>query len=98
MVGKAFASERTNSATGLTLNLAPAGVHGSLHPQGELETGRAAARADTVLVIASAHGRPIEEIVKVAGQPPWYQGLTWKDVAWLRSIVGIPVVLKGILS
>jgi 4-hydroxymandelate oxidase len=138
--------------------LAPAGVHGLLHPEGELETARGAAIANTVLVIPSSHGRPIEEIVKVTSQPPWYQvyverdrgatreqaqraeeagckvlvvtvdgaapavrngmmrppfpplatpgqfrtisdpSLTWKDVAWLRSIVGIPVVLKGILD
>ncbi|OLE51856.1 MAG: alpha-hydroxy-acid oxidizing enzyme [Acidobacteria bacterium 13_1_20CM_3_53_8] len=28
----------------------------------------------------------------------WDAGVTWKDVEWLRSISGLPVVLKGILS
>ena len=138
--------------------LAPAGVHGLLHPEGEVETARGAARANTVLVIPASHGRPLEDIVKVTRQPPWYQvyverdrgatreqaqraeqagckvlvvtvdgaapgvrngmmrppfppvttpgqfrtisdpSLTWRDVAWLRSIVGIPIVLKGIVD
>lgn len=140
--------------------LAPAGVHGLLHPQGELETARGAARANAVLVIPSSPARPVEEIVPVATPPPWYQlyvtrdrGATqaeaqraehagcrvlfvtvdgaapgvrnsmmrmrppfgpaatpgelrtgadarfaWKDIAWLRSIVRIPIVLKGIID
>ena len=46
--------------------LAPAGVHGLLHAQGELETARGAARADTVLVIPSP-ARPVEERARVPG-------------------------------
>ena len=138
--------------------LAPAGVHGLLHPQGELETARGAARADAVLVIPSTPARPVEEIARVTGPPPWYQlyvtkdrgatreeaqraenagckvlfvtvdtasagvrnsmmrppfssmttprdlrsgtdtSLAWKDIAWLRSFVRIPIVLKGIID
>jgi 4-hydroxymandelate oxidase len=51
--------------------LAPAGVHGLLHPQGELETARGAAKADAVLVIPSFPARPVEEIARVPGRPPW---------------------------
>jgi len=138
--------------------LAPAGVHGLLHPNGELETARGAAKAKVVLVIPSSPARPVEEIARVTSQPPWYQlyvgrdrdaaraeaqraekagcavlfvtvdgaapgvrngmmrppfqpvatpgefqtvsdpSLTWKDIAWLRSIVRIPIVLKGIID
>lgn len=28
----------------------------------------------------------------------WDPGLTWKDLAWLRGIAGIPVVVKGVLA
>jgi 4-hydroxymandelate oxidase len=138
--------------------LAPAGVQGLLHAQGELETARGAAKAGAVLVIPSSPSRPVEEIARVTGQPPWYQlsvgkdrGATrdeaqraedagckvlfvtvdgaapglrnsmmrppfrpvatphglrtgadttfaWKDIAWLRSLVRIPIVLKGIID
>jgi 4-hydroxymandelate oxidase len=138
--------------------LAPAGVHGLLHPRAEVETARGAARSRTVLVIPSMPAAPVEEIVRAADPPPWYQlyvtsdrgstrdeaqraehagcrvlfvtvdgvvpgvrnalmrppfppvatpgglhtladaTLSWKDIAWLRSIVRIPVVLKGIID
>lgn len=138
--------------------LAPAGVHGLLHPQGETETARGAANADAVLVIPSSPARPVEEIAGVPGRPPWYQlyvtrdrgatreqaqraeragcpvlivtvdgaapgvrnwmmrapfrpattpgdlrsgsdaSFAWKDIAWLRSCVRIPIVLKGIID
>ena len=138
--------------------LAPAGVHGLLHPEGELETARGATRAGAVLVIPSSPARPVEQIARTTGQPPWYQiyitkdrgatreeaqrarnagcrvlfvtvdgaaagvrngmmrppfnpvrtpgelgtgsdpSLTWKDIAWLRSLVRIPVVVKGIMD
>jgi 4-hydroxymandelate oxidase len=138
--------------------LAPAGVHALLHPQGELETARGAAKADTVLVIPSSPSHPVDEISRLTGRPPWYQlyvtrdrgatreeaqraesagckvllvtvdgaapglrnymmrppfrplatpgdlrtgadsSLAWKDIAWLRSFVRIPMVLKGIID
>jgi 4-hydroxymandelate oxidase len=138
--------------------LAPAGVHGLLHAHGELETARGAAKAGAVLVIPASPSRPVEDIARVTGRPPWYQlyvtrdrgatrdeaqraehagckvllvtvdgaaagvrnsimrppfrpvatpgdlrtgsdpSLTWKDIAWLRSCVRIPIVLKGILD
>jgi 4-hydroxymandelate oxidase len=138
--------------------LAPAGVHGLIHPEGELETARGATRANTVLVIPSSPSRPVEEISRAARPAPWYQlyvgrdrgatkeeaqraeqagcrvlfvtvdsaaagvrngmmrppfrgvatpgefrtgadpSLSWKDVAWLRSLVRVPVVLKGIID
>lgn len=53
--------------------LAPAAVHGALHPLGELETARGTTRAQAVLVIASSPSQPVEEITRLATPPPWYQ-------------------------
>jgi 4-hydroxymandelate oxidase len=138
--------------------LAPAGVHGLLHPQGELASARGASKAGAVLVIPSTPSRPVEEIARIAGPPPWYQlyvtkdrgaareeaqraeaagckvlfvtvdgasagvrnfvmrppftpiatpgelrtgfdtSLSWKDIGWLRTLVRIPIVLKGIID
>jgi 4-hydroxymandelate oxidase len=138
--------------------LAPAGVHGMLHPQGELETARGSSKAGALMVIPDATARPIEEIVRAATPTPWFQlyistdrgavrakaqraeaagckamivtvdgaapgvrnslmrapfnpiatpaemktgsdtSLSWKDIAWLRSFVRIPIVVKGIID
>jgi len=53
--------------------LAPAGVHGLLHPEGELATARGAGKAGAVLVIPSSPSRPVEDIVRAATPAPWYQ-------------------------
>jgi 4-hydroxymandelate oxidase len=138
--------------------LAPAGVHGLLHPQAELETAHGASKAGALLVIPSSTARPVEEIVRAATPTPWFQiyistdrgatrekaqraeaagckvlivtvdgaapgvrnslmrapfdpiatpaemrtgsdtSLSWKDIAWLRSFLRIPIVLKGIID
>ena len=138
--------------------LAPAGVHGLLHAEAELETARGASKARAVLVIPSSHTRPVEAIARLASPAPWFQlyvtpdrgkardeaqraeaagcrvlvvtvdgaaagvrnfmmrppfpaiatpgelhtgadtSFAWKDVEWLRSLVRIPIVLKGILD
>jgi 4-hydroxymandelate oxidase len=138
--------------------LAPAGVHGMLHPDAELETARGATRSRTVLVIPSTPSRPVEDVSRATEGSAWYQlyirsdrpasrdeaqraeragcrvlvvtvdgaapgvrnvimrppfrptatpgelqtivdtKLSWKDIAWLRSLVKIPIVLKGILD
>jgi 4-hydroxymandelate oxidase len=138
--------------------LAPAGVHGLLHPQGELAAASGASKAGAVLVIPYESARPVEEIVRAATPAPWFQtyirpdrgetrervqraeaagckvlivtvdgaaagvrnfamrppfdpvatpgelrtghdtSLSWKDIAWLRSFVRIPIVLKGIID
>jgi 4-hydroxymandelate oxidase len=143
---------------GFPIVLAPAGVQGLLHPQGEIETAHGAAKADAVLVVPSSPSRPVEEIVRAAGRPPWYQvyvtrdreasraeaqraeqagcpvlvvtvdgavagvrnaimrppfgpiatpgelrsgsdpTFAWKDLAWLKAAVRIPIVIKGILD
>lgn len=138
--------------------LAPAGVHGLLHPQAELATARGASKAGALLVIPDFTTHPVEEIVRTATPVPWFQlyvgtdrgaarekarraeaagckvlivtvdgaapgvrnslmrppfdpvatpgelhtgmdtSLSWKDIAWLKSFVRIPIVLKGIID
>jgi 4-hydroxymandelate oxidase len=59
--------------------LAPAGVHGRLHPDGELETARGAAPTGTVLVIPSAPTRPVEDVARLSRAAPWYQLYVGRD-------------------
>ena len=146
--------------------VAPTGVHGLAHPEGECATARAAGEAGTLMAVSTGSSRGLEEIAAAATGPLWFQlyvykgarlfaealvrraehagygaivltvdaprwgrkerfvrvegelppgigaasieeelgeearepaVLTWEDVAWLRSLTGLPVVLKGIL-
>jgi lactate 2-monooxygenase len=70
------------------LGLAPIGVHGIIHPEGELATARAAASIGLPLVVSSAASRTIEEIAEAGGGGPrWFQ-LYWpNDDGLARSFV-----------
>jgi isopentenyl diphosphate isomerase/L-lactate dehydrogenase-like FMN-dependent dehydrogenase len=61
------------------LLLAPIGVQGIVHADGELATARAAADLDLPLVVSSAATRTVEEIAEAGGDGPrWYQ-LYWPN-------------------
>jgi len=146
--------------------VAPTGVQGLAHPEGECATARAVGEAGTLMAVSTVSSRRLEDVSAAAGGPLWFQlyvyegarqfaealvrraedagygaivltvdsprwgrkerfarvedglpagagvasieedlgeevlepaALTWEDVAWLRSLTGLPVVLKGIL-
>ena len=146
--------------------VAPTGVHGMAHPEGECATARAAGQAGTVMAVSTGSSRRLEDIAAAATGPKWFQlyvyrnarafaealvrraesagyeaivltvdaprwgrkerfvriedelppgigaasigeelgeevrepaALTWEDVARLRSLTELPVILKGIL-
>jgi len=61
------------------LLLAPIGVQGIVHADGELATARAAADLGLPLVVSSAATRTVEEIAEAGGDGPrWYQ-LYWPN-------------------
>ena len=59
--------------------LAPLGVQGILHPDGELATARAAALLGVPIVLSSASSVPLEDVAVVMGDAPrWFQ-LYWSS-------------------
>jgi lactate 2-monooxygenase len=70
------------------LLLAPIGVHGIVHPDGELATARAAAAVGLPFVLSSAATRTLEEVAEAGGAGPrWFQ-LYWpNDDGVARSLV-----------
>lgn len=152
--------------------LAPTAGHRFVHPRGELATAEAAGELGVVFSLSSGTHTAIEDVMKVARAPVWYQlyvakdrgvtgavvervqaagaaalcvtvdspldgaryrqqrlphplppgvsyphlegqrepssiqtldqvvpaNLTWQDLAWLRSITRVPLLLKGVMS
>src|SRR5262245_33286871 len=68
--------------------LAPAGFHTRAHPDGELASARAAARAGTVLAVATNSGHPIEDVARAADGPKWLQTYFYRDRDHTRELVG----------
>ena len=146
--------------------VAPTGLQGLAHPEGECATARAAGEAGTLMAVSTVSSRRLEDISAATAGPLWFQlyvyegarhiaealvrraenagygavvltvdsprwgrkerfarvedglppgadtasmeedlgeealepaALTWEGVAWLRSLTGLPVILKGIL-
>ncbi|QKW13487.1 alpha-hydroxy acid oxidase [Verrucosispora sp. NA02020] len=66
--------------------IAPTAFHRLAHPEGEVATARAAADADTIMVVSMAATRPVEEIAAVGG-PLWFQLYPQSDLAFTAALV-----------
>jgi 4-hydroxymandelate oxidase len=67
--------------------IAPTAFHRLAHPDGELATARAAGRAGTVMILSTLSNTDVEEVVKVAPGPVWFQLYLYKDRGATRALV-----------
>lgn len=70
----------------LPVLIAPTAFHKLAHPDGEVATARAAAGAETVMVVSMAATAPVEEIAE-AGGPLWFQLYPQPDLAFTASVL-----------
>jgi L-lactate dehydrogenase (cytochrome) len=71
----------------MPLLLAPAGLAGLVHPQGELDVARAAGRAGTIFCISTASSYTVEEIADAATGPLWFQIYLWKSDEVVKGLI-----------
>lgn len=68
--------------------IAPTAFHRLAHPDGELATARAAARAGTIYAVSTIATTRLEEVAAVApGAPRWFQLYVYKDRAVTEELV-----------
>ncbi len=67
--------------------LAPTAFHGLVHPQGEMETARGAADAEAAMVISTFASARLEDIVREASPPPWFQLYVQTDRGFSRELI-----------
>jgi 4-hydroxymandelate oxidase len=68
--------------------IAPMGIVGMLHAEGELAMRRGAASAGSLLVVSTRTSVPIPEIGTAADGPWWFQVYVLKDRGLTRELVG----------
>ena len=71
----------------LPLLIAPTGLNGLSHWQGDLAMARAAERAGTLLVASSAASYSLEEIAAATRESHWFQLYPWGDREFTGSLV-----------
>jgi len=67
--------------------LAPTAAHKLMHPEGELATARGAAAANTGMVLSSFSTTSIEEVVRAAKTPLWFQLYAQTDRGFTKDLV-----------
>jgi len=67
--------------------IAPTAFHKLAHPDGELATVRAAGKAGTIMVLSSLATTLMEDVLRTASGPVWFQIYINKDREFTRDLV-----------
>ena len=67
--------------------VAPTAFHKMAHPDGECATARAASAAGTAMILSSLSNTAVEEVVKAASGPIWFQLYVYKDRKATEAVV-----------
>jgi 4-hydroxymandelate oxidase len=67
--------------------IAPTAYHKIMHSEGELATARGAGAAKAIYTVSSFTTTPLEEIVKAATQPLWFQIYVRDDRDFTKSLI-----------
>lgn len=67
--------------------LAPTANHRLVHPEGELATARGAGMAGATMVLSSGANTSIEDVIRVATQPVWFQLYVAKDRGLAKALI-----------
>jgi L-lactate dehydrogenase (cytochrome)/(S)-mandelate dehydrogenase len=82
----------TTTVAGIRLDLplliAPTGLAGAAHWEGEVALARAAERHGTRLVLSSASTYSIEEVASATEAPHWFQLYPWRDHTLIDHLIG----------
>lgn len=67
--------------------IAPTAFHGLAHPEGEVATARAAAKAGTIMVLSTLSNAPLEGVVRAAPGAVWFQLYVYRDRGATKALV-----------
>lgn len=67
--------------------VAPTAFHGMAHAEGEAATARAAGRAGTIMVLSTLSNVPVEEVVRAASGPVWFQLYVYRDRGATEALI-----------
>jgi isopentenyl diphosphate isomerase/L-lactate dehydrogenase-like FMN-dependent dehydrogenase len=71
----------------MPIMVSPTAFHCMAHPEGEVATARAAAKAGTIMILSTLSTSSIEEVMSEATGPVWFQLYVYKDREATLSLV-----------
>ncbi|KAI3814892.1 hypothetical protein L1987_14539 [Smallanthus sonchifolius] len=81
--------------TSAPIMIAPTAMHKLAHPGGEILTAKAAAACDVIMGLTFMSTCTIEEVASSCNAVRFFQ---LYDIAWLKSITKLPILIKGVLN
>lgn len=82
-----LATSIAGQSLALPLLLAPTGLTGLCHPDGEIAAARGAETAGTRLIVSNAGSRGIEEVARATSASPWFQLYPFGDREVMASMM-----------
>lgn len=82
-----IASSMLGSGVTMPVGLAPAGLSGMMHPDGEIHAARAAARFGVPYVLSTVSICSIEDVAAHCSTPFWFQLYVMKDRGFIESLI-----------
>ncbi len=84
---RSLATTVLGTEVSMPLLVAPTAFHKLAHVDGELATARAAAKAETLMVVSTLSNTDIEDIAAASNGPLWFQLYIYKDREATRELV-----------
>jgi (S)-2-hydroxy-acid oxidase len=81
------ATELLGSRVAMPILVAPWAYQRMAHPDGELATARAAARAGTIMVVSSTTHGYLEDVASTGGAPKWWQLYIFTDRGYTAEML-----------
>ncbi|OBY24680.1 alpha-hydroxy acid oxidase [Leisingera sp. JC1] len=87
MTGRTTASQMIGQDVAMPVALAPVGLTGMQHADGEIKAARAAEEFGVPFTLSTMSINSIEEVAEAASKPFWFQLYTMKDEDYIRRLI-----------
>ncbi|CAM3737454.1 alpha-hydroxy acid oxidase [Phaeobacter inhibens] len=87
MAGRSTASQMIGQDVSMPVALAPVGLMGMQHADGEIKAARAAEAFGVPFTLSTMSINSIEEVAEATTQPFWFQLYTMKDEDYVRRLI-----------
>ncbi|MFS4582187.1 L-lactate dehydrogenase [Phaeobacter sp. C3_T13_0] len=87
MVGRSTASQMIGQDVAMPVALAPVGLTGMQHADGEIKAARAAEAFGVPFTLSTMSINSIEEVAEATTKPFWFQLYTMKDDDYMRRLI-----------
>ena len=87
MTDRSTASTMIGQKVAMPVALAPVGMTGMQHPDGEIKAARAAQRFGVPFTLSTMSICSIEDVAAATGQPFWFQLYVMRDQEFLESVI-----------